>query len=229
MKKETKTVSVLFMMFSILFCVCLITANVLETKQISFGWVNITGGLLVFPVSYIINDCVCEVWGYRKARLLIWVGFAMNLLFVLFGALADAIPGAPYWDNEQGFHAVFGLAPRICAASFIAFLVGSFINVYVMSRMKIMDGGRRFSLRAIASTIFGESADSIIFFPLALSGVVPTSEMPKLIISQVILKTLYEIVVLPITVRVVKKAKRYEGEDVYDNGISYNVLRIFNI
>lgn len=229
MKKETKTVSVLFMMFSILFCVCLITANVLETKQISFGWVNITGGLLVFPVSYIINDCVCEVWGYRKARLLIWVGFAMNLLFVLFGALADAIPGAPYWDNEQGFHAVFGLAPRICAASFIAFLVGSFINAYVMSRMKIMDGGRRFSLRAIASTIFGESADSIIFFPLALSGVVPTSEMPKLIISQVILKTLYEIVVLPITVRVVKKAKRYEGEDVYDNGISYNVLRIFNI
>jgi uncharacterized integral membrane protein (TIGR00697 family) len=229
MKKETKTVSVLFMMFSILFCVCLITANVLETKQISFGWVNITGGLLVFPVSYIINDCVCEVWGYRKARLLIWVGFAMNLLFVLFGALADAIPGAPYWDNEQGFHAVFGLAPRICAASFIAFLVGSFINAYVMSRMKIMDGGRRFSLRAIASTIFGESADSIIFFPLALSGVVPTSEMPKLIISQVILKTLYEIVVLPITVRVVKKAKRYEGEDVYDKGISYNVLRIFNI
>ena len=103
MRKRQNNVSVLFMLFSILFCVCLITANVLETKQISFGLVNITGGLLVFPVSYIINDCVCEVWGYRKARLLIWTGFAMNFIFVMFGALADFIPGAPYWDNEDGF------------------------------------------------------------------------------------------------------------------------------
>jgi uncharacterized integral membrane protein (TIGR00697 family) len=229
MDNKTKNVSVLFMMFCILFCVCLITANVLETKQISFGWVNITGGLLVFPVSYIINDCVCEVWGYRKARLLIWVGFAMNMLFVVFGAIADAIPGAPYWNNDAGFHAVFGLAPRICAASFVAFLVGSFINAYVMSRMKISSNGKNFSLRAILSTIFGESADSIVFFPLALSGVVPADEMPKLIVSQVVLKTLYEIVVLPITIRVVKAAKRHEGEDVYDKGISYNILKVFNI
>ena len=103
------------MLFSVLFCVCLITANVLETKQISFGPISITGGLLVFPVSYIINDCVCEVWGYRKARLLIWLGFLMNFIFVAFGALCDAIPGAPYWQNEEGFHAVFGLAPRIAA------------------------------------------------------------------------------------------------------------------
>lgn len=99
--KENK-VSVLFMLFSILFCVCLITANVLETKQIAIGWLNVTGGLLVFPVSYIINDCVCEVWGYRKARLLIWVGFFMNFLFVAFGALADAIPGAPFGIMIRG-------------------------------------------------------------------------------------------------------------------------------
>lgn len=221
--------SVLFMLFSILFCVCLITANVLETKQISFGMVNITGGLLVFPVSYIINDCVCEVWGYRKARLLIWAGFAMNFIFVLFGALADAIPGAPYWDNDAGFHAVFGLAPRIAAASFVAFLAGSFINAYIMSRMKLSSGGRHFSLRAIVSTLFGETADSLIFFPLALWGVIPVQEMPSLIISQVALKTLYEIVVLPVTIRVVKKTKEAEGVDVYDKNISYNVWKIFNI
>ena len=145
------------MLFSVLFCVCLITANVLETKQISFGPISITGGLLVFPVSYIINDCVCEVWGYRKARLLIWLGFLMNFIFVAFGALCDAIPGAPYWQNEEGFHAVFGLAPRIAAASFIAFLAGSFINAYVMSRMKVSDGGKRFALRAIMSTVYGEA------------------------------------------------------------------------
>lgn len=229
MKKRQNNVSVLFMLFSILFCVCLITANVLETKQISFGIVNITGGLLVFPVSYIINDCVCEVWGYRKARLLIWTGFAMNFIFVMFGALADAIPGAPYWDNEEGFHAVFGLAPRIAAASFVAFLVGSFINAYVMSRMKLSSGGKNFSLRAVVSTVFGEMADSLIFFPLALWGVIPASEMPSLIISQVLLKTMYEIIVLPVTIRVVRKTKEFEGTDVYDEGISYNVWKIFNI
>src|SRR5574344_2481077 len=106
MNKKTTQVSVLFMLFSILFCVCLIAANVLETKQIAFGPVSLTGGLIVFPVSYIINDVVCEVWGYQKARLLIWTGFAMNFLFVIFGALADMIPGAPYWHNQEGFHAV---------------------------------------------------------------------------------------------------------------------------
>lgn len=229
MTDKKNNVSVLFLFYSILFCVCLITANVLETKQISLGVFNITGGLIVFPVSYIINDCVCEVWGYRKARLLIWLGFAMNFLFVLFGAIADAIPGAPYWHNDEGFHAVFGLAPRIAAASFVAFLVGSFVNAYVMSRMKINSDGRNFSLRAILSTIFGEGADSLIFFPLALYGVVPTSELPIFILTQVVLKTLYEVVVLPVTIYVVKKTKQIEGEDAYDNGISYSAWKVLNV
>lgn len=229
MTDKKNNVSVLYLFYSILFCVCLITANVLETKQISLGVFNITGGLIVFPVSYIINDCVCEVWGYRKARLLIWLGFAMNFLFVLFGAIADAIPGAPYWHNDEGFHAVFGLAPRIAAASFVAFLVGSFVNAYVMSRMKINSDGRNFSLRAILSTIFGEGADSLIFFPLALYGVVPTSELPIFILTQVVLKTLYEVVVLPVTIYVVKKTKQIEGEDAYDNGISYSVWKVLNV
>ncbi|MDD7257363.1 MAG: queuosine precursor transporter [Prevotellaceae bacterium] len=224
MKKTQNDVSVLFLFLSILFCVCLITANVLETKQIAIGTLSITGGLLVFPVSYIINDCVCEVWGYRRARLLIWLGFAMNFLFVMFGSIADAIPGAPYWNNETGFHAIFGLAPRIAAASFVAFLAGSFINAYVMSRMKVSSKGKHFSLRAVVSTIFGETADSLIFFPLALGGVVPMEEMPKLIVSQVILKTLYEIIVLPVTIRVVRKTKEYEGEDVYDVNVKYSIF-----
>ena len=116
----------------------------METKQIAVWSVSLTGGLLVFPVSYIINDCVCEVYGYQKARLLIWLGFLMNFFFVLVGALCDWIPGAEYWDNDAGFHAVFGLAPRITAASFVAFLAGSFANAYVMSRMKLYNQGRHF-------------------------------------------------------------------------------------
>ena len=226
---KKNTVSVLFLFFSVLFCVCLITANVLETKQISIGMFNITGGLLVFPVSYIINDCVCEVWGYGKARLLIWLGFAMNFLFVAFGAAADAIPGAPYWHNDEGFHAVFGLAPRIAAASFVAFLVGSFVNAYVMSRMKISSEGRNFSLRAILSTVFGEGADSLIFFPLALYGVVPTSELPIFIVTQVVLKTVYEIVVLPVTIYVVRKTKQIEDEDAYDIDMNYSVWKVLSV
>lgn len=229
MKTTKKQVSVLFMLFCMLFCVCLITANVLETKQMAFGPISITGGLIVFPVSYIINDCVCEVWGYKKARLLIWLGFAMNFLFVMFGALCDALPGAPYWNNEAGFHAIFGLAPRVAAASFVAFVTGSFINAYVMSKMKVSSNGKNFSLRAILSTVLGETADSLIFFPLALGGVVPNSELPVLIVSQIVLKTLYEIVILPITIQIVKFTKRHEGIDEYDNNIKYNIFSISNI
>lgn len=229
MNNNKQTVSVLFMLFSILFCVCLIAANVLETKQISVGSISLTGGFIVFPVSYIINDCVCEVWGFRKVRLLIWTGFAMNFFFVAMGAICDLIPGADYWNNDAGFHAIFGLAPRIALASFVAFVIGSFVNAYVMSRMKIRDGGKRFSARAILSTVAGETCDSVIFFPLALAGVVPASELPWLMLWQVVLKTIYEVLALPITVRIVRAMKQHEGEDVYDTDESYNVWKVFSL
>lgn len=229
MTKTKQQVSVLFMLFSILFCVCLIAANILETKQISVLGISLTGGLIVFPISYIINDCVCEVWGFQKARLLIWTGFAMNFFFVSVGALCDWIPGAPYWTNQEGFHAIFGLAPRVAAASFVAFIIGSFANAYVMSKMKIRDGGKRFSLRAVLSTVAGETCDSIIFFPLALGGVVPTEELPKLMLWQVLLKTLYEVIALPLTIRIVKKLKEHEAEDAYDNGVNYSIWKIFSL
>lgn len=217
------------MLFCTLFCVCLITANVLETKLISFGSANFTGGLLIFPVSYIINDVVCEVWGFRRARLLIWMGFAMNFFFVTMAAIADFIPGADYWDRSEAFHSIFGLAPRIAAASFVAFLAGSFINAYVMSKMKMSSKGKNFSARAVLSTVFGELTDSIIFFPLAFSFVMPWEEMPSLVITQVVLKTLYEIIALPITHRVVAFTKRHDNEDVYDYDISYNIFKIWKL
>ena len=229
MNNKDNQVSVLFMLFSILFCVCLIAANVLETKQIAFGSISLTGGLIVFPVSYIINDCVCEVWGYKKTRMLIWIGFAMNFFFVTLGAICDVIPGAPYWANNDGFHQIFGLAPRIAFASFLAFICGSFVNAYIMSKMKLSSGGKNFSLRAVVSTIFGESVDSIIFFPLALWGVVPTEELPWLMLWQVILKTAYEIVALPLTIRLVRYVKQHEKVDTYDNDVNYSIWRVLSI
>ena len=229
MNNKDNQVSVLFMLFSILFCVCLIAANVLETKQIAFGSISLTGGLIVFPVSYIINDCVCEVWGYKKTRMLIWIGFAMNFFFVTLGAICDVIPGAPYWTNNDGFHQIFGLAPRIAFASFLAFICGSFVNAYTMSKMKLSSGGKNFSLRAVVSTIFGESVDSIIFFPLALWGVVPTEELPWLMLWQVILKTAYEIVALPLTIRLVRYVKQHEKVYTYDNDVNYSIWRVLSI
>ena len=212
------------MLLGVTFCVCLILANLLATKQFQLGSINLTTGVLVFPISYVVNDCITEVWGYQRAKLIIWTGFVMNFAFVLLGCLADLIPGAPYWTNQEGFHALFGLAPRVALASFAAFLVGSLLNAYVMSKMKIHDKGRRFSLRAIASTIAGELSDSLIFFPIALGGIVPKENLLLMIASQVFFKTLYEIVMLPVTMRVVAWLKKTEGSDVYDEGIKYTII-----
>lgn len=225
MKRNT-TVSLPFMLLGILFCVCLVTANLLETKVVQIGKLTATAGLIVFPVSYIINDCIAEVWGFRKARLIIWMGFAMNFLVVALGQLAVFMPAAPFWEGEAGFNFVFGMAPRIAFASLAAFLVGSFLNAYVMSRMKLASGGKHFSLRAVVSTLAGESADSLLFFPIAFGGLMPTGELLKMMAIQAALKTLYEVIILPVTIRVVNYVKRVDGCDVYDDHISYNVLKI---
>ena len=169
------------------------------------------------------------MWGFRKARLIIWMGFLMNFFVVALGQIAIAIPAAPFWEGEEAFDFVFGMAPRIAAASLTAFLVGSFINAYVMSRMKVASQGRHFSARAILSTVAGESADSLIFFPLAFGGLMPVNELMKMMVVQVVLKTAYEIVILPVTIRVVNYIKRVDESDVYDEHISYNVLKIKEI
>ena len=222
-------VSVPFMLLGILFNVCLIAANLLETKVIQVGSITVTAGLLVFPISYIINDCIAEVWGFKKARLIIWSGFAMNFFVVALGLIAVALPAAPFWEGEQHFDFVFGMAPRIVVASLLAFLVGSFLNAYVMSKMKVASGGRNFSARAIWSTVVGETADSLIFFPIAFGGLIAWPELLVMMGTQSVLESLYEVIILPITIRVVKAVKRIDGSDVYDTDISYNVLKVKDI
>lgn len=222
-------VSVPFMLLGILFNVCLIAANLLETKVIQVFGITVTAGLLVFPISYIINDCIAEVWGFRKARLIIWSGFAMNFFVVMLGLIAVALPAAPFWEGEEHFNFVFGMAPRIVVASLTAFLVGSFLNAYVMSRMKVASGGKHFSARAILSTIVGETADSLIFFPVAFGGIIAWRELLLMMCIQIVLKSLYEVLILPVTIRVVAAIKRIDGSDVYDEDISYNVLKIKDI
>lgn len=220
--------SVSFLLMAITFNVCLIASNLFETKLFMAGPVALTGGVIIFPISYIINDCLVEVWGYRKARLVIWSGFLMNFFVVAMAQIVRILPAAPFWDGGPHFDYVFAMAPRVTLASMMAFLCGSTVNAWIMSRMKVVSKGKRFSLRAIVSSIGGETVDSLIFFPIAFWGL-GAKEMLQLMLTQIVLKTMYEVIILPVTNIVVRKLKRFEGVDTFDERISYNPFRIFDI
>ena len=219
------TVSVPFLLMAILFNVCLIASNLFETKLFTIAGISLTGGVVIFPVSYIINDCLVEVYGYRKSRLVIWSGFAMNFFVVAMAQIVRILPDSAFWDGGEHFNYVFTLAPRVTAASLLAFVCGSTVNAFIMSKMKLATKGKGFSFRAIASTIGGESIDSLVFFPIAFWGI-GAHEMVKLMITQIIVKTLYEIVILPVTNIVVRRLKKIENLDTFDENISYNPFKI---
>lgn len=225
-----RNISLPFLLLTVTFCVCLIVSNLMEVKVVDLGFMTITAGVIVFPLSYIINDCIVEVYGFRKARLAIWLGFAMNALVTLFLQIGLWLPGSADPAFQDALHSVYGAVPRITAASFIAFVSGSMVNAFVMSRMKARSGARNFSLRAIVSTLWGEGTDSLIFFPVAFAGVLPWSAIVSLIITQALLKTAYEIVILPVTMAAVKRLKRLEGGcEVIDHDISYRWWRVNEI
>lgn len=228
LKGHRTQLSVPFALMAILFNVCLIASNLFETKLFSVGPLALTGGVIIFPVSYIINDCIVEVWGYRKARLVIWTGFAMNFFVVAMAQIVRILPSAPFWDGGEHFDYVFAMAPRVTLASLLAFLSGSTVNAYIMSRMKVASGGKRFSARAILSSVAGETVDSLVFFPIAFWGI-GIAETLKLMVLQIFLKTIYEVIILPVTTMVVNAVKKYEGVDTFDEGISYNPFRITDI
>jgi len=227
--KNKKYLSLPYLVLTVMFVVCLIVANLTEIKTVDVGWFTITAGVIVFPVSYIINDCVVEVYGFARARLMIWLGFFMSLAVALMLQVAIWLPGSAEWTLQDDMNNIYGAVPRIMAASFAAFLVGSMINAYVMSRMKAARGGRKgaFGLRAIVSTIGGEGADSVIFFPAAFGGVLPLTTIVSLIVTQTLLKTVYEIAILPVTIRAVRYIKSLEGGDVTDSaGTDYRWWKI---
>ena len=224
-----RNVSVLFMFAGILFAICLLISNILATKIILVGSWAAPAGVLIFPIAYIINDVIVEVWGYQKARLIIWSGFAVNIMAVMFFTLALVVPAAPFWKNQEAFATILGSTPRIIAASLLAYLTGSFLNAYVMSKVKILMKGKDFSVRAILSTLVGEAADSFIFIIIAFAGILPFNILIGMIFTQACIKTVYEIVILPFTILVVNWVKKVEGVDTYDESISYNPFSINQI
>ena len=222
-------VSVLFMFAGILFATCLLISNILATKILMIGPWAAPAGVLIFPIAYILNDVITEVWGFAKARLIIWTGFAVNVLAVLFFTMGIVVPSAPFWQNQEAFATVLGNTPRIVVASLSAYLIGSFLNAFIMSRMKVASKGKGFSGRAILSTLVGESADSVIFITIAFAGIFPLGVLISMIFTQAMLKTVYEIMILPLTVWVVRLVKRVEGVDTFDTNLSYNLFNIKEI
>ena len=209
MKKKNKY-SEPFLYLSIIFVCCLLLSNILASKILSVGpTFSITAGALVFPISYIINDIFAEVYGYEKTKKIIIFGFVMNLFMMLIITLAIVIPSPDWYKNSDAFATILGSTPRNFIASVSAYLVGSLVNAKVMVLMKA-NKSNRFGVRAIISTILGELSDSIIFVLVAFLFNLTIYQLIIMIITQVTLKTLYEILCLPITVRVIEKVKNYE-------------------
>ena len=228
MRRKLKDVSVVFMQLGLLFTVCLIAANIFETKEIVVGSLTLTGGLLIFPLTYVICRIVCEVWGFQRASLLIWMGFLLNFLFLGVAAIVDVIPGVESADVlNQGFHAIFGLAPRITVASCIAFLAGSFVSAYVMSRRKQRGEKSRLAGRLALSSVLGEAADSLLFFPIALLGTTSVKDMFIQMAFQFVLKTVYEIILIPVVIPAIRQLKKFEGVDAQEQDISYGIFDVF--
>jgi len=214
MKKNIKnrvSYSEPFLYMAIIFVCCLLLSNILASKILSVGSsFTITAGALVFPISYIINDIFAEVYGFEKTRKVIVFGFIMNLFMALIFTLAIYLPAPVWYQNSEAFKTILGSTPRTFVASLFAYLLGSLINAKTMVVMKT-NKNNKFGVRAILSTVFGELTDSIIFVFIAFIGSLTIKQIFIMIITQVVLKTLYEILCLPITVKVIDKVKRYEN------------------
>ena len=188
------------------------------------GAVTFGAGVLFFPISYIFGDILTEVYGYSRARRVIWTGFAALIFAAIMAAVVVALPPAPTWENQKVYEIAFGNTWRIAGASMIAYFCGEFVNSYVLAKMKVATAGRYMRTRFVASTVAGEAVDSTIFYPLAFwnSGIMPNELVLTLVVSQFVTKTFVEIAFLPVTTRVVTALKKAEQEDHYDRDTNFS-------
>lgn len=223
------SLSPLYVFLGILFASCLLISNIISIKLIQLGSFTITAGIIIFPVSYIVNDIISEIWGFKKARFVIWCGFIMNLLAIIVYAFSVSLTPSGFWNGQESFSMILQSTPRIALSSLAAYLAGSFVNSIIMSKMKIRSKGKNFPARAIISTLLGEGLDSLAFITLAFFGTVPLKVMLQMIILQVVIKTAYEIIVLPLTTLIVKAIRKYEQTESYDQDVSYNPFKVLQI
>jgi len=208
------------------FAVALILSNITSTKILSLGWFSFDGGTILFPLVYIFGDILTEVYGYARARRVIWIGFAMNLLMVVTFWAVQKLPPALDWGLQESFDNILGVIPRIVLGSLCAYLVGEFLNSYVLAKLKVKTKGKFLWLRTIGSTVVGQFADTTVFLLIAFAGVLPWDLVWIIWVSNYIFKILVEIILLPVTYRVVGWLKKKEDEDHYDSDTDFNPLAV---
>lgn len=187
-----------------------------------FGAFTFGAGVLFFPMSYIFGDILTEIYGYARARKVIWAGFIAMAFAALMASVVVALPPAPGWPNQAAYETVFGQTPRIVMASMVAYFAGEFVNSYVLAKMKLADNGKRMGWRFVVSTVAGQGVDSLLFYPLAFYGQWENTLLLKVMAAQWALKILVEIVLLPITLRIVRALKKAEAEDVFDRDTKFS-------
>lgn len=224
-----------FPVVTAVFVTCLIVSNIIAVKLVAIGPFYLPAAIIIFPVAYIFGDILTEVYGYARARQVIWVGFACNLLAVIAIWIGGQLPAAPFWsaglyetpeEAQQAYGAILGFTPRLLAASFVAYLFGEFLNSFVLAKMKLATQGRLLWTRTIGSTLVGQLADSGIFIVLAFGGTVPVGTLRRLILTQWFVKSAYEALATPLTYAVVNYLKRVENQDYYDYDTNFNPLAV---
>jgi uncharacterized integral membrane protein (TIGR00697 family) len=208
------------------FVTVLICSNLIgPAKIVQFDWAPFAfgAGVLFFPISYVFGDILTEVYGYARARRVIWAGFAGLAFAAIMASVVVALPPAPFWENQKAYEIAFGTTWRIAAASMFAYFCGEFANSFVLAKLKILTAGKWLWTRTIGSTIVGEAVDSTLFYPLAFydSGLIPNEMLPAIMLAQFGLKVAVEVVFTPITYKVVGALKRAENEDHYDRGTNF--------
>jgi queuosine precursor transporter len=209
-----------------LFVAVLLISNVASAKIVRLGPLTFDGGTLLFPVSYIFGDILTEVYGYRRSRRVIWMGFFSAALMALTFSVVGWLPAAQGWENQAAYQTILGLTPRIVAASLFAYWAGEFSNSYTLAQMKLLTRGRWLWTRTIGSTIVGEGIDTILFVTIAFVGTVPSSLLVSIMLSNYLFKTGLEAIMTPVTYWVVSFLKGAESEDYYDRGTDFNPFRI---
>jgi len=215
-----------FTLVTAIFVTCLITANIIAVKPVMIGALLFPAAVVIFPISYIFGDILTEVYGYARSRQVIWIGFGCNLLAVVAISVGDWLPAAPFWaDNQTAYANILGGTPRVLAASFIAYLVGEFLNSFVLAKMKVATQGRWLWMRTIGSTLVGQLADSAVFITAAFVGIWPGNQILPAVLTQWLLKSGYETLVTPLTYVAVAFLKRAEQEDYFDYHTDFNPLK----
>ena len=208
------------------FAAMLLISNLGATKLISFGPIITDGGAILFPLIYIFSDVLTEVYGYKYARRAIWTGFGVMLLAVFAFTIVRFMPAAPEYTDQHAFEAVLGFFPRIVLASLTAYLVGSFINSYILAKLKVKMGGKKLWVRLIGSTFVGEFFDTLIFTTVAFAGILTAPDFVKFVLIGWLFKTGVEVVLLPVTYRVIAFLKKRENVDVYDKKTDFTPFKV---